>query len=173
MSGSELPPLRPLAVNQVALSNSDPDPPAPLEDHDAADQDPPLPWEKGTQDAAIEAELKAFCRAGELVYAAVVDLHGAIDFSVCTVGPRPHNETQIGDLVRSVFTVAEALGEEVGEPEPQGLNLQGSRWSYSLNPLDEGRMLFGIFSSKALPSIVRACAQKTRLALVSAVEGGK
>ena len=66
-----------------------------------------------------------------------------------------------------MFGTATALGGEVGERQPQGLNLQGARWSYSLDPLPEQHLLFGIYPSKALPAIVRACAQKT----CSALEG--
>jgi len=129
----------------------------------------PLPWERGAGAEAIELELKAFCRAGELVYAAVVDRHGAVGYSVCTVGARPHNEGRIGALVGKVFATAELLGGEVGEREPQGLNLLGARWSYSLDPLSERHLLFGIYSSKAMPAIVRACAKKALPALVEAL----
>jgi hypothetical protein len=143
----------------VALDGGEPFPGPP------ADLEEALPWERGVEAETIEAELRTFCRAGELVYAAVIDPQGVVEFSVCTVGSRPHNEAEIGGLVSSVFAVARSLGCEVGERAPQGLNLQGSRWSYSLDPLSDGRLLFGIFSSKALPGIVRACAQKTRATL--------
>ena len=129
-----------------------------------------LPWElHGLEAHEVESELKAFCRTGELVYAAIVDLTGAVKYSVCTVGSRPHNEAQIGELVGKVFGVAAALGGEVGERQPQGLNLQGARWSYSLDPLPAEHLLFGIYPSQALPAIVRACAHKTCAALEGAL----
>ncbi len=194
MSGSRLPPLRPLARSQLALSSSDDDQlagegsesaqvetpatdervevgPGAAEGAEGAEEAAALPWEAGGAEAdTVESELKAFCRAGELVYAAVVDIAGAVKFSVCTVGSRPHNEAQIGELVGHVFGTATALGGEVGERQPQGINLQGSRWSYSLDPLSEHHLLFGIFSSKALPAIVRAAAGKSLPALIDALD---
>ena len=99
----------------------------------------------------------------------MVDRQGTVDYSVCTVGSCPQNQKRIGDLVGKVFAMAELLGDAVGEREPKGLNLTGARWSYSLDPLSEHHLLFGIFSSKAMPAIVRACAQKALPALVEAL----
>jgi hypothetical protein len=180
VNGSELPPLRPLAPEPAALSDLDSvsvdasvavavQPALVAEPEDVS-----LLWGRCAEAEIVEARLKSFCRESELVYAAVVDEEGAVEFSVCTVGSRPHNEAQIGNLVRKAFLIAAALGDEVGEREPQGLQLQGARWSYSLDPICDGaRVLFGIFSSKALPAIVRAGAQKTRAALDEALMGKK
>ena len=169
MSGSRLPPLRPLAGEPAELG-SEPGSSAGGRGAGAGEQAPPLPWEQGDGRSAVETELSAFCEAGELVYAAVVGIRGGIEAAVCTVGARPHNEGQIGALVARFSETAATLGAEVGEKEPLGLNLQGSRWSYSLEPLSGERVLFGIHSSQALPAIVRACARKSRVALEAAPE---
>ena len=168
MSGSRLPPLRPLTAAPVALpSDLEVAGPVEIPPGDVA----PLPWEGEAESAEVESELKSFCRAGELVYAAVVDRPGTIACGVCTVGARPHNEAQIGELVAKLFSVATLLGDEVGEKAPEGLNLQGSRWSYSLDPITETWLLFGIYSSQSLPAIVRACAHKAIPALEAALAG--
>ena len=129
-----------------------------------------VPWERAAGVEVIDGVLKTFCRDGELVYAAVVDRLGVVGCSVCTVGARPHNEDHIGVLVGNVFATARLLGEEVGERDPQGLNLQGTRWSYSLDSIAGQYLLLGIYPSKALPAIVRACAQKSIPALREALE---
>jgi len=133
----------------------------------------PPPWERPPRSEEVETELKKFCRRGELVYAAVVDYTGTVEQAVCTVGSRPHNEAQIGELVGKVFATAQSLGSEVGERNPQGLSLQGARWSYSLDILGDEQLLFGIFSSKALPAIVRAAAMKVTPALEQALQEAK
>ena len=114
---------------------------------------------------AIGTELAGFCRSGGLVYAALVDSSGQIGASICTVGDRPPNESQIGDLTSRAFLCAKALGREIGEPTPFGMNVQGDRWGYTLELLGNGQLLLGIFPSEALPAIVRASAQKAKSAL--------
>ena len=89
------------------------------------------------------------------------------------VGSRPHNEPRIGELVSQAFATVRALGGEIGEAAPIGLTVQGSRWGYSLDLLEDGRILCGIFPSQALPAIVRACAQRTRTALGIVLSGTK
>ncbi|MGI9242873.1 MAG: hypothetical protein ACR2RV_18895 [Verrucomicrobiales bacterium] len=159
MSGARLPRLRPLGEDRGAV-------PAVGEESAV-----PEPGEEQHADGGsiggdpIETELAAYCRSGGLVYAALVDASGRIGASVCTVGARPPNESQIGGLASQAFLCANALGREIGEPVPFGMNVLGGRWGYSLDLLCDGRLLLGIFPSQALPAIVRASAQKTKSAL--------
>jgi len=122
--------------------------------------------------ALIEAELESFCRTGGLVYAALIDEQGRVAFSICTVGSRPHNECEIGELASGIFASARALGAEIGEPAPLNMSVQGTRWGYSLDRLQDGHLLVGVFPCQALPAIVRASAYKTKLALESALGAG-
>ena len=177
MSSSELPPLRPLTASGELILGADsdcapePTPPEPEPERKPVQR---LPWEARVGEAdTIGARLREFCREAELVYSAIVEQSGEVCLSVCTVGSLPHNEQQIGELVSRLSATSTELGEQVGEHRPQGLNLQGSRWSYSLDPISDERFLFAIYPAKALPAIVRAGARKVIAELETALDPEK